>query len=257
MTIKKIFIIVCVLALSVLLFACADDVVKKENKKLAESSYKMGLSYFSENNITAALKELVKANQYDPEDVEINHLLGIAYLSKKDYANAEKHLKKALANSKENTPKIDNNLGIVYLEQERYDDAIVQFKKAADDILYDTPEIAYINIGQAYYKKGDIDNAKKSYEKSIEIEPRDSRAYYNLGALYFDLKKYDDAVKEYKIALKFYPNYLDAQYSLALTYFKQSDAEKAKEAFNKVIELAPKDSKQAEESKGYLDTLNK
>jgi Tfp pilus assembly protein PilF len=173
----------------------------KGGKKMAEAHYKMSLSHFNENNITAALKELLLAYEYDPENYDINHLLGIAYLNKNDYINAEKYLKEAIR-LKSDSPKAYNNLGIIYLETKRYDDAIEQFNKAAGNILYETPEVAYNYLGWAYYKKGDFVQAKKAYEKSIELETRYFFSHFNFGLLLFDLKKYDDAVKEYKEAIK-------------------------------------------------------
>jgi type IV pilus biogenesis/stability protein PilW len=234
--------------------ACKSARVTEDQKKMAESHYKMGLSYFSENSITAALQELLKAYEYDPESYEINHLLGIAYLSKDKHEKAETHLKEAISLKNGDFPKAHNNLGVVYLKMQRYDDAIKQFEKAAGNILYDTPEFAYTNMGWAYYKKGDFIQAKKYYEESIKMEQRYSLAYYNLGLLYSDLEKYDDAVKEFKRAIKFSSNYLDAWYNMALAYFKTKETEKAIEAFSKVIEISP-DSKQAENSNGYLELL--
>ncbi len=185
---RNLFVSFIILAL----FSCGGKDLKK--KKLAEAHYKMGLSFFSEGDPTAALKEFMGAYENAPDDYEINHMLGIAYLKKKDYVNAEKHLLKATT-LKDNASKAYNSLGVVYLESHRYIDAIEQFKKAVDNILYDTPEYSYANMGWAYYKKGEFIEAKKAYEKSIEVEPRFGLAYFNLGLLYFDLEKYDEAVK--------------------------------------------------------------
>lgn len=251
---KKNLAVCCLLILTLALTACNSAKIAEENKRMADSHYKMGLSYFTESNISGALKELFKAYEYDPDNIEVNNLLGLAYLSKRELSKAETHLKSAIRLKKDDFPKARNNLGIVYLEMKRYDDAIIEFDKAASNILYGTPEYAYTNLGWAYYKKGDMVSAIKYYNKSIETEPRYSLPYFNLGLLYSDLEKYSEAEKEYKRAIKFFPNYVDAWYNLALIHFKTKEPEKANEAFSKVIELAP-DSNIAEKSQGYIELL--
>jgi type IV pilus biogenesis/stability protein PilW len=252
---KKVLLSLLIMIMALVSVSCrGSKELTEEQKKMAQSHYQMGLSYFSEKNITKALQELIKAYEINPGDKEIAHLLGLLYLSKKEYEKAEMHVKEAITLRNGDFPKARNNLGVIYLEMERYDDAIREFGIAAKNILYDTPEFAYTNMGWAYYKKGDTIKAKENYEKSIETEPRYSLAYYNLGNLHFDLEEYDDALTQFKAAIKFFPNYLDAWYSLGLTHFKLSNLDEAKEALDKVIEIAP-DTKKAEMAKGYLDLL--
>ena len=244
----------CLLIILLLTGGCKKNGITPENKKMGDSHYKMALAEFSEKNMTRALQELLKGYRYDPTNYELCHLLGLAYLSKKEYSQSVKHLLEAITLKKGKFPQARNNLGIVYLEMGQYDDAIVQFKAASDNLLYETPEFAYTNLGWAYYKKGEFVKAKEYYKKSINLEPRHSLAYFNLARMYFDLEKYDDSVAEYKEAIRYYPNYLDAWQNLATTYFKMGKKKEAEEAFNKVIEIAP-GTKRAEEAQGYLDLL--
>ena len=81
-----------------------------------------------------------------------------------------------------------------------------------------------------YEKLGDFDNAKASYEKSVELKPDYFAAYYNLGALFFNKgadmlqeannipanqqSKYEAAVKEsFKELEKALP-YLEKAYEI-------------------------------------------
>ncbi len=248
---KKSVYVLYILMLMMMLPACENHAEKNAN--LAEAAYQMGNAYFTEGDLTSALKELMKAYKYNPTSYDINHLLGLAYLSKRDLNMAAKHIRQAITLSEDNS-KARHHLGIVYLEMEKYDNAIDQFKLASEDILYDTPAMAYTHMGWAYYKKGAYIEAERIYKKAIDKEPRYYIAYQDLAILYYDLKKYDKAIKQYKKAIKFYPKYIDAWYNLAQTYFKTDNKEDAATAFNKVIEIAP-NSKKAENARGYLELL--
>ena len=70
-----------------------------------------------------------------------------------------------------------------------------------------------------YETFGDEENAVKSYEKAMEVDPKFFNAYYNLGALY-----YNKGVKQIEVANAVPPSEND-KYEAEL---KKADAEFAK-----------------------------
>ena len=52
---------------------------------------------------------------------------------------------------------------------------------------------AYINRGNAYFEKGQYDQAISDYTKALEINPRDAWAYFDRGNAYFEKGEYDKA----------------------------------------------------------------
>ena len=71
----------------------------------------------------------------------------------------------------------------------------------------------YINLGSAYYDKGDFDNALTVYRKALELEPTNPQIHCNLGYLHWGKGDIDDAIKEYELSIRYNSDY-DIAYKL-------------------------------------------
>ena len=66
--------------------------------------------------------------------------------------------------------------------------------------------------GRSYMALDRVDNAKKAYEKVLELEPRNHEAHYNLGVIMIEERKFDDpklfeaALKHFDVVLVDRPN---------------------------------------------------
>ena len=69
-------------------------------------------------------------------------------------------------------------LGIVYNNLGRYDEAVMAFKEAEKNWI--TQEL-YNDLGYAYLKMGDWEEAENAYQKNIYMFPNIANAYLNLG----------------------------------------------------------------------------
>jgi Tfp pilus assembly protein PilF len=217
--------------------------------------YQMGVSHFNENNMAAALTELTAAESYDSDNPELYNYLGMAYYNKKKYDIAEQKYLRALS-LKPNYSDARNNLGVNYLEMQRWDDAIRQFKLVTEDIFYQNQVAAGINLGLAYFGKGDYPKALSLLRSVVADFPRDPRGRMNLGKVYFAMGKYELAIDEYKRALELNAEYVNAHYNLGLVYLKTNNNRAAQSAFREVIRLAP-DSEIGQLSREYLDVLKR
>jgi tetratricopeptide (TPR) repeat protein len=203
--------------------------------------------------MTAALTELTAAEKYDSDNADLFNYLGMAYYNKKKYDIAAQNYLKALA-LKPAFSDARNNLGVAYLEMQRWDDAILQFKLVTEDIFYQNQGAAGINLGIAYFGKGDYPKALSLLRSVIANYPRDPRGRLNLGKVYFAMDKLDLAIAEYKKALELNSDYANAYYSLGLAYQKKNDCPAAQTAFREVLRIAP-DSEIGQLAKEYLDVL--
>ncbi len=233
---------------SLLISACAGSADKQ-----GIYHYQMGVSYFNENNMSAALTELTEAEKYDDENAELYNYLGMSYYNKKKFEIAEQKYLKALR-LKPTYSEVRNSLGVDYLEMRRWDDAIYQFKLVTEDIFYPNQAAANINLGLAYFGKGDLPKALAQLRSVVANYPRDPRGRLNLGRVYFAMDKVDLAIDEYKKALESNRDYANAYYNLGLAYLKKNESRAALTAFQEVLRLAP-DSEIGQLSKEYLDTL--
>jgi len=100
-----------------------------------------------------AMRELVKASELDPENAEIDMMIGLVYQARGDLPKAEEHLRRAIG-KKPDYADARNNLGIVLAQRMKWDEAIREFEAAAANVMYTTPERAYFNLGEAYRAKG-------------------------------------------------------------------------------------------------------
>ena len=66
-------------------------------------------------------------------------------------------------------------------------------------------EYGYYNLGCCYLKINDYNNARKSFESAIKLNPQEADYYYNLGYAYKKLgnkKRADKAINLYNELMK-------------------------------------------------------
>jgi tetratricopeptide (TPR) repeat protein len=115
-----------------------------------------------------------------------------------------------------------------------------------DDPL--SPE-EHLNLGVAYEKNGELNNAIKEYDRASKKLPV---AYLYLGNVYFQKNELEDAEKYYRKAIKKNPDNADAYNNLAWLYFtKKENLDEAEKLVLKAIELNPA------KKVIYSDTLEK
>lgn len=90
---------------------------------------------------------------------------------------------------------------------------------------------------------GKIDEAIKSYERAISLDPDFATAHYNLGVVYEVLGDYDKAITEYQTALRVNTRYYLAHNNLArLLLLRRNDPATALKLLNDALDLNPQDS---------------
>lgn len=132
-----------------------------------------------------------------------------------------------------------------------YESAIASYTKAIQLAGATKPEVvaaAYNNVGEAYAKTGQIDEAIKSYEQAAQTDPTKAAGFYfNEGAVLTNTGKIDDAIKAFDKTLQADPNKAAAYYwkgvnmmgKATLKGNKMEAPEGTAEAFNKYLELEP------------------
>lgn len=100
-------------------------------------------------------------------------------------------------------------------------------------------ELQY-NLGILYEKLKDFENAKKTYQKAIELSPQED-FYYNLGEVLVSLKEWDEAINAFKQVLKTDTKDGNCYFNLGLCYLNKDEKNLATDNFQKAIELNPQD----------------
>ncbi|MBU0763889.1 MAG: tetratricopeptide repeat protein [Bacteroidetes bacterium] len=123
-------------------------------------------------------------------------------------------------------------------EKQAYlDTAIIAFKKAVD--IYPYFADAYEQLGLAYFRKNDYDNALKYYNITIEKAPTKARAYSNMGIIYFSRGDYKKAMEVYEKAVKYDSRFADAYMNLGSTYGTLGMFEKSIQSFLNCLQYDP------------------
>ncbi|KIH76962.1 Tetratricopeptide repeat-containing protein [Geoalkalibacter ferrihydriticus] len=219
----------------------------------AEVHHTLGISYMREPNLSAALREFLKAAELAPRDPQIQQSLAQTYHLMRAYAEAERHYLEAIRLAPREA-LYHHNLAALYLDMQRWDDAIVRFRTAAQDLLFDQPTVAFTGLGMAHYQKGEYLEAVSAYQEALQRSRRYAPARLHLGEAYLALNKPDLALEEFREAVRIDPAYAQAHYQLGLAYMKINQQQEAAAAFRRVVDLSP-DSEVGRHAQNYLRLL--
>lgn len=93
--------------------------------------------------------------------------------------------------------------------------------------------------GRAYEELGEVERAKRSYQKSIKMDPRNEEAHLSLGHLYFNQGKFVYAALAFSDVV-YLNNYdVDARYMQGLSYFNADEWGRAATAWEDLLHYAP------------------
>ncbi len=198
---KKLMILLIV----VFVGSCATASI--ENMQKATAHYKLGVSYYGENNIQRAFVEFRKAFELNPEDKDVLNMTGIIYLLHyDDFPKAIDFFQKAVSVDPDFS-EAHNNLGFAYEKSRKFNEAIDSYKKALSNLLYMTPEKAYNSLGRVYYRLGKYDEAIDAYKNSLKRMPELYISYYGLALCYNEKGRYGDASLAITKAIEMDPLY--------------------------------------------------
>jgi tetratricopeptide (TPR) repeat protein len=100
--------------------------------------------------------------------------------------------------------------------------------------------IAYTNLGNILFRRGDIPGAEKLYRKAIDVDDKQPEAHYNLGYVMLDRGQPRVAAAHFERAIARDPRFADAHFNLAMAYEQIAEREKARAHWKKYLELEPK-----------------
>ncbi|HYJ90630.1 MAG TPA: tetratricopeptide repeat protein [Pyrinomonadaceae bacterium] len=129
-------------------------------------------------------------------------------------------------------------LGWIYNDREDYDEALRWLGQATG--LTSNPYDAYVEIGYAYRKLGNANQAMTAYQKALQYKPSGSSALFGIGDVYFEIsKKYDTAGDYYRQGLAIDPDDATALYRLGYAYNDTGQYTQAIDLLNRSRQLKP------------------
>ncbi|MBV9947446.1 MAG: tetratricopeptide repeat protein [Myxococcales bacterium] len=118
-----------------------------------------------------------------------------------------------------------------------YDEAAELYERALR--LDPSLAIAYTNLGNIRFRRGDEAGAEALYRRAIEIDPRQPEAHYNLGYVMLERGEARVATAHFIRALEGDPRFADAHFNLAMAWERVGERSKARPHWKKYLEIEP------------------
>jgi Tfp pilus assembly protein PilF len=99
-----------------------------------------------------------------------------------------------------------------------------------------------LDAGLTAHSAGDLEEARKQYEKVLELEPTNKFAFYNLALLDEADGNYGLAEQNYRAALTSDPTYEPALFNLAVLRTARNDPDEAISLYRQAIKADKKDA---------------
>jgi tetratricopeptide (TPR) repeat protein len=116
---------------------------------------------------------------------------------------------------------------------------------------------AWVQLGNDFFDTRQPQKAIEAYGRALELTPDDPDVLTDQGVMYREVGQYDKAVANFQKANKTNPTHVQSLFNMGVVYANDlNQPQKAAEAWNKVIQLAPS-SPQAEQAKQALAGLKK
>lgn len=203
------------------------------------------IAWFEEQNPLAAIRNLTRAIETNPDNNDAHYLLGIIRLGRGEYAEAETHLRETIRLRQNGNPSglaaAQNNMGVLLIHQKRYDEAISILQKSSSEVMNKEPWLAFGNLGWAYIETGELDKAIEALKRAMFDQPKYCVGLYRLGQAYYLKKEYDTAQTHLTSALSIPEPGCDqiqeAHHLLGMASLRQNLLEIAKQSFEQCVRI--------------------
>jgi tetratricopeptide (TPR) repeat protein len=99
--------------------------------------------------------------------------------------------------------------------------------------------IAYTNLGNVRFRRGDEPGALLLYRKALSVDPHQPEAHYNIGYVALEHGDAPTAVTHFKQAIIVDARFADAHFNLAMALERVKEVEAAREHWRQYLALEP------------------
>jgi protein O-GlcNAc transferase len=168
------------------------------------------------------------------------YALGIIYLQRKEFEQAEHQFAVAVKLGSKNSP-LQNNRGNALMGLNRFDDALSSYERA---ISFDpNNHEAFYNRGNAFVALRRFEEALASFKQSIALFPHGAQVYNNQGNTFANLSRFGEALASFDRAIQLNSNDAQAFGNRGTALANLGRFEEAAESMRRAVSLEPKDAK--------------
>lgn len=148
-----------------------------------QACYKVGLEFERKNHLDKAVAYYRKAASEDPAFAQSYYRLGVVYDRKGDYPRKIEAWRKAMAFNFRDTPEVFYVVGMDDYVQGHVVSAITNFQRALS-LHYNYGKVVY-SLARLYRQLGDHENEIIYWQRTLRAEPQWFWAYVELGRAYY------------------------------------------------------------------------
>lgn len=194
----------------------------------------MSKAQIGKGDFKGVVKTLEKALKLQPEYVDGEYNLGVAYMNLNLPEKSIACFQNVIAKKPEYFEAF-NNLGGCYIELQRFDEGIAAYEKAVALQPEFVPSLR--NLGAALRDMGRLEEAEKILDQIPSLQPKFALGHLSLGVTKAALGKSEEAISCFERAIELQPDMNAAHYELGKSYKSSGDQEKALECLSKVNNL--------------------
>jgi tetratricopeptide (TPR) repeat protein len=103
---------------------------------------------------------------------------------------------------------------------------------------------AHYQLGLIYQKRGELDAARESFQRAVEIDQREGDAYYQLGRIAREQGRLDEAIRHFEQVVQLDPAHSQNEIwrETGLVYYYAGQFHDALEMFDKFLDKRPSDT---------------
>lgn len=202
-----------------------------------------------ENRVKSSIKELSKVEKLDPDNLEAQYLLGIAFSRLGEYEAAVTRLERVIHSEYGylHVQQACMLLGLIAVRRELWDEAEQYFLRVLRFNFNN--DAACSALGHVYFMKNEVEKSIQILQQALKLNPENHNARNSLAYVYCegggDLERaLIEAMKASKAEPRNYA-YLD---TMGWLYYKKGKETLARETLKRALELAPEN----EEIKEHL-----
>lgn len=197
--------------------------------------YRLAGEFVKKGFISEAIENAEMVIAKEPEHIEARLLLGNLYTTLKMYKKAQSQYSTVV----EVDPKNEEAklyMGAILIDQEKFKQALRHFDIIAKDKKSKVRQLAYYYKGRIHFRLKKFKKAQKSFESSLEVDPKFVEGVLALGAMYEDqMDRKKAKTLYYTYQDKFGANAKVAE-PLGRLYMEDEDYDKAYRQFE-IIEM--------------------
>jgi tetratricopeptide (TPR) repeat protein len=196
-------------------------VLKPQQMAVLANHYLMqGVANYQDDNLEGALFYFEKTQQVSPEDTTAYFYAGIMANSLEDYDKALKHFDQYIKKGGATPDAYSASINIYSSVKEDKEKALAMTREAKAKFPKNTT-FPRLEIGMLI-DAGKEEEARGGLEVAITKEPNDPILHFFLGYVNHKLKRPEDAKKSYEKSISLDPKYFDAHLHLAKLMYEEA-----------------------------------